>query len=241
MNRRLRAVIADDEPLARARLSRLLGQDGSVEIVAECVDGDGAIEAIRRHRPDVAFLDVRMPGMDGLQVASHPACASDTSIVYVTAYAEHAVRAFDAAAADYLLKPLSPQRLQLALGRVRGRLSSGDTSSPWPERLLVRADARMRLLPVAQIQALQACANYIEVHGIGKPQLVRETLSGIESRLDPARFVRIHRSRIVRIDAVHDVEALSNGRYLLRLSGGLRLSSGRNFRMQVRSALGLPD
>ena len=240
MTRRLRAVIADDEPLARARLSRLLGQDGGVDIVAECEDGAGAVAAIRRHRPDVAFLDVRMPGMDGLQVASDPAFATDTSIVYITAYAEYAVRAFDAAAADYLLKPLSPQRLQRALERVRDRLASPSVRS-WPERLPLRVGARMRLLPVARIQALQACANYIEVHGIGKPQLVRETLSGIESRLDPARFVRIHRSRIVRIDAVHDVEALSNGRYLLRLSGGLRLSSGRNYRTQVRNALGLPD
>lgn len=240
MSRRLRAVIADDEPLARARLSRLLGQDGGVDIVAECEDGAGAVAAIRRHRPDVAFLDVRMPGMDGMQVAADPAFAPETRIVFITAHAEYAVRAFDAAAADYLLKPLSPQRLQRALGRIRDRLASSGVP-PWPDRVPVRVDSRMRLLPVVEIQALEASANYVEVHGLGKPLLVRETLSGIESRLDPAQFVRIHRSRIVRIDAVDAIEPLMNGRYLLRLSGGLRLSSGRNYRVQLRSALGLPD
>ncbi len=236
MTRRLRALIADDEPMARARLSRLLGEDGGVDIVAECVDGADALAAIRNHRPDVAFLDIRMPGIDGLQVAAHAADAR-TRIVFVTAFAEHALHAFDNAAVDYLLKPCSPQRLQATLGRVRERLAPA--ADAYPERLLLHAGARMRLVPVAEIDALLACANYVEVHCGETRHLARDTLAAVEARLDPARFVRIHRSRIVRIGAVRDIELLPSGQYLLRLHGGLRLSSGRSHRERVRAALGM--
>lgn len=236
MSRPLRALVADDEPMARARLARLLGEDGAVEIVAECEDGAGALAAIRHHRPDVAFLDIRMPGIDGLQVGAH-AGEGGVQLVYVTAYAEHALHAFENAAIDYLLKPFSPQRLQAALGRVRARL--GARAARYPERLLLHAGARMRLVPVAEIDALLACANYVEVHCGAARHLARDTLTAVETRLDPGQFVRIHRSRIVRVGAVRDIELLPSGQYLLRLGDGLRLSSGRRYRERVRSALGI--
>jgi two-component system LytT family response regulator len=234
MSRRLRALVADDEPMARARLARLLGEDGAVDIVAECVDGADALAAIREQRPDVAFLDIRMPGIDGLQVAAH-ADDGRTRIVFVTAFAEHAVRAFENAATDYLLKPYSPERLRATLGRVRERLAP----ERYPERLLLHAGARMRLVPAAEIDALVACANYVEVHCGAARHLARDTLAAVEARLDPAQFLRIHRSRIVRIGAVRDIELLPSGQYLLRLHDGMRLSSGRSYRERVRSALGI--
>lgn len=236
MMRPLRALIADDEPMARARLARMLGADGGVHVVAECADGADALAAIRAHRPDVAFLDIHMPGIDGLQVGAG-ARLDGAQVVYVTAYAEHALHAFEGAATDYLLKPFSPQRLQATLGRVRERLAPSGRA--WPEHLLLRAGARMRLVPVARIDALLACANYVEVHGDGGHYLARGTLAAIEAKLDPAHFVRIHRSRIVRIGAVRDIELLPSGQYLLRLSQGLRLSSGRSHRERVRGAFGI--
>lgn len=238
MSRPLRAVVADDEPLARARLARLLGEDGAVEIVTECADGASALAAIRSQRPDIAFLDIRMPGVDGLQVAEQAADAR-THVVFVTAFGEHALRAFDSGAADYLLKPYSAQRLRSTLQRVRARLAAA--ADAYPERLLLRTGARMRLVSVAEIDALLASANYVEVCCGEVRHLARTTLNAMAARLDPACFVRIHRSRLVRIGAVRDIELLPSGQYLLRLHGGQRLSSGRSFRDQVRDALDLRE
>ena len=236
MSGRLRAIVVDDEPMALARLSRLLREEDGVEVVAECGDGASAIAALRSHRPDVAFLDIRMPGIDGLRVSANTV-AGETCVVYVTAHSEHAVRAFETDAVDYLLKPFTVKRLRATLARLRARVAARRPA--FPERLLLHAGARQRLVPVQGIDSLLACANYVEVHCGHERLLARETLTALETRLDPAQFVRMHRSRIVRIGAVRDVELLSSGQYLLRLHNGQKLSGGRGYRDRLRKALGL--
>lgn len=236
MSGRIRAIVVDDEPMALARLSRLLREEEGVEVVAECGDGASAMAALRSHCPDVAFLDIHMPEMDGLHVSAN-AAAGDTCVVYVTAHSEHAVRAFETDAVDYLLKPFTVRRLQATLARLRKRVIA--CRPAFPERLLLQAGARQRLVPVQAIDSLIASANYVEVRCGHERFLARETLAAIEARLDPAKFVRIHRSRVIRIGAVHDVELLPSGQYLLRLHNGQKLSGGRSYRDRLRKALGI--
>ena len=235
MSARLRAVIVDDEPLALARMRRLIERDGRVDIVAECGTGADAIDALRTYRPDVAFLDVQMPGADGFRVLA--LAGAGARVVFITAHAEHAVRAFDAQAADYLLKPLSYPRLRAAIERLQ---PAGEAPSPkYAVRLTVQAGARLRVLDVGAIDCLVAQANYVEVEAGDQRHRVRDTLAGLEARLDPEAFVRIHRSRIVRIAAIRDLELLDSGELLLRLESGRRLSTGRRYRERLRQAVGL--
>jgi two-component system LytT family response regulator len=222
--------------MALTRLSRLLREQDDVEVVAECGDGASAIAALRSHRPDVAFLDIHMPEVDGLQVSAN-AAVGGVCIVYVTAHSEHAVRAFETGAVDYLLKPFSVRRLQATLARLQARVVSQKPA--FPEHLLLQAGARQRLVPVQSIDSLLASDNYVEVHCGRERYLTRETLTAIGAKLDPRQFVRIHRSRIVRIGAVQDVELLPSGQYLLRLHNGQKLSGGRSYRHRLRKALGL--
>jgi len=248
--RTLRALIADDEPLARARLSRLLAGEEGVEIVASCGDGAETAQAIRELRPDVAFLDIRMPGMDGFRALSSMPKSARPRVVFVTAYAEHAVRAFDAEATDYLLKPVSGDRLHEAVRRLRRSLID-DGSSPAPareettgaptyfSRLAVPDQGRLRVIAVEDIDHVLAQRNYVELFVGERAYRLRETLSHLEARLDPAQFVRVHRSRLVRLDSVADIEALAHGQYLLRLRSGIRLRSGRSYRNVVRRAFGV--
>lgn len=244
-NAPLRAVVVDDEAMSRARLRRLLGQQRDVEVVAECADGDSALAALRRLRPDVVFLDIRLPDLNGFGVIDALPLEQRPQVVFVTAHAEHALRAFDAQAVDYLLKPYSAERLQAALERIR-RLRAPTSAAPFAasaegfaQRLAVPVGARLRLLPVETIECVIAQSNYVELRADGQTYVLRETLSGLQARLDPRRFVRIHRSRMVRVDAVRDIEHLDGGRYVLRLTNGLRLASGASYRERVREAMGL--
>lgn len=236
MSGRIRVIVVDDEPMALARLSRLLREEGNVEVVAECGDGTSAIAALRSHRPDVAFLDLHMPEIDGWHVSAN-AVAGETCVVYVTAHSEHAVRAFETDAVDYLLKPFTVRRLQATLTRLRTRVAARRPA--FPERILLQAGARLRLVPVEAVDSLIASANYVEVHCGHERFLTRETLTTMEARLDPAQFVRIHRSRMIRVGAVHNVELLPSGQYLLRLHNGQKLSGGRSYRDKLRKALGM--
>ncbi|MDI9239276.1 response regulator [Lysobacter sp. LF1] len=247
MTERLRAVVADDETMSRARLCRLLGQTQDVDVLAECADGDAAVAAIRRVRPQVVFLDVRMPALNGFGVLDALPPAARPCVVFVTAHAEHALRAFDADATDYLLKPFSMERLRESLDRVRRHLGMESPRHDVPivspdgyvERLAVPEGTRLRLLPVDEIDCVLAQSNYVELYVGEQRYRLRDTMAGIEARLDPQRFMRVHRSRLVRLGAIRDIETLEPGRYVVRLHSGLRLGTGASYRDRLRAALGL--
>ena len=241
MNLPLRAAIVDDEPLARARLCRLLADEPGVEVVAEYPDGPSALTGLREAPVDVLFLDVRMPQLDGFAMLErlHPR----PQVVFVTAFSEHAVDAFDARAVDYLVKPVAPDRLGRSVQRVRHALTRGDAPSgaAYPERLALSDGQRLRMVAVADIECVVAQGNYVELRIDGRGLLVRETLAHLLARLDPRVFVRIHRSRIVRIDRIEQVEPFASGQYVVKMRSGLRLTSGRSHRVELRRALGLPE
>ena len=251
MSGRLRAGGADDEAMSRARLARLLGHQTGVDVVAECADGDEAVASIRRLRPHVAFLDVRMPALNGFGVLDALPQDARPRVVFVTAHAEHALRAFDEDASDYLLKPFSAERLRAAVLRVRRTFGDAFTepvpfASPTSEnmaqgfeRVAVPVGARLQMIGVDEIDCVLAQSNYVELCVGQQRHRLRETMVALETRLDPRRFVRVHRSRLVRVQAIRDVEILGGGRYLLRLYSGLRVGTGTAYRERVRAVLGL--
>ena len=233
---RLRAVVVDDEPLARARLRRLLAQHSEVEVLADCDSGEASIAALQQLRPDVAFLDIRLPDMDGFDVLDALGPQRPPQVVFVTAYSEHAVRAFEARALDYRLKPGSAERQRQALERLRPPAAAGPA---YPARLAVPVGGRIHLVESAEIDHVDAHANYVELHLGTRSLVLRETMTNLEARLDPRRFLRVHRSRLVRLDGIVEAQAHASGRYLLRLKSGARLVTGRSYCARVRGALGL--
>lgn len=238
----LRAAIVDDEPLARARLARLLAVEPEVEIAGEYGDGPAAVAGLRALPVDVVFLDVRMPQMDGFAMLERLPASQRPQVVFVTAYSEYAVEAFDARAVDYLVKPVAPDRLARAVERVRDTLTrQGAPSATYPDRIAVSDSQRLRMIAVADIECVLAQGNYVELRIDGRGVLVRETLAHILARLDPKRFARIHRSRIVCVDRIDQVEPYASGQYVVKMRSGMRLTSGRNYRGELRRALGLPE
>lgn len=237
----LRVLIVDDEPMARARLRRMLGAEHGVHILGECSNGEEAASALGELKPDVVFLDIQMPGMDGFGTLHRASSAWRPHVVFVTAFSEHAVDAFEHGVVDYLLKPYSRERLRVALERARAslkRVASGEKET-FPERLPVPIGNRLRMVPVQSIDCVVAQLNYVELHVGAERLILRETMAVMESQLDPKHFARIHRSRIVRIAAVTDIETLESGQYAFRLASGTRLSSGPSYRDKVRQAFRL--
>jgi two-component system LytT family response regulator len=255
METKIRAFIADDEPLARERIRLMLAEHDDVEVVAECENGPAAVDAIEELRPDLAFLDVHMPGLDGFGVLDAVGAGTVPAVVFVTAHDRHAVRAFEAHALDYLLKPFDADRFAVAIDRVRAALGAQNerelerrleklleemsTRPRYPSRLTVRTGTRISFVAVEEIDWIEAEANYARLHSGGKTHLVRETMSGLEERLDPAHFVRIHRSTIVRIDRIREVEANAQGEYVVVLADGARLTSSRGYRRKLVELMGL--
>jgi len=244
----LRIIIADDEPLARERLRALLPADISYEIVAECSSGTDAVEAIRREKPDVAFLDMQMPGCDGLKVVAEIAQADRPAIVFVTAHDKFAVEAFGVRAVDYVLKPFDRARLETSMERAAEYVSARRAGAlgariesllagaaslrpPRSERLAVKADGRFVFLKFDEIVWLEAADNYVVIHTTAGERLMpRDTLSSIEERLGPEQFTRVNRSAIVRIDQVKELQPNSLGDYTILLREGTRIPLSRGLR-----------
>jgi two-component system LytT family response regulator len=254
----IRAVIADDEPLARRGIRQLLAPHGDVVVVAEARDGHEAVRALRGLRPDLLFLDVQMPGLDGFSVLREHGPAGMPAVIFVTAYDEFAVRAFDAHALDYLVKPVEEARFAEALERTRERIRAAEAveqsarltalltaheaehaeGSPARRRLRVPTSAGDLLLDADEIDWIEADDYYAAVHARGRRLLLlRESLASLEERLDPAVFVRAHRSAIVNLDRVRELRAGSAGEMLLVLSDGTRVPVSRRRREQVAVAL----
>lgn len=242
----MRVLLVDDEAPARRKLKRLLDEEPGVEIVGEAADGPGAVHLIGEHRPDVVFLDIRIPGSDGFEVVETIGVEEMPLVVFVTAFDEHALRAFEVHALDYVLKPVSPNRFRRVVERVRDRLDTDgleetrrrladvvaelrERSRPL-SRILVEDGERALLLPVDQIERLKADRNYVEIHAGDARYTIRATLTGLEERLDPDRFLRINRSEIVRLDAIERIEPWFHGDYHVVLEDGTKTTWSRRYR-----------
>ena len=249
----LRTVIVDDEPLARQRLHDLLASEPGVQVVADCVDGSEATSAIRRLAPDLVILDIQMPEQDGFGVIEEIGPESMPPVIFVTAHDAHALRAFEVHAVDYLLKPFDRTRFRAALGRARAQIEQrrvGDlrqqladllgglkTESQHAERLVVRSNGRVLFFKVDEIDWIDAAGNYVRVNAAEHSHLLRETMASIETRLDAARFVRIHRSTIVNIDRVKELVQGAHGDFVVVLKNGKRLPLSRGYRERLEAAL----
>lgn len=246
----LRAVVVDDEALARRRLCELVQAHGSLELVAEAADGRSALDVVAALRPDVLFLDIQMPELDGFQVLASLDEEDVPTVVFVTAYDEYALRAFDVGAHDYLLKPVTRERFEKAVARVLVRDARGeqaraaralaqhvDRERGHVTRLVARLARRHYFVQVADVIWLESEANYLRVHTVGGSHLVRQTMKEIEAKLDRAHFVRIHRSIMVAIDRIRSVQASEGGEYLVTMSDGARLTSSRSYSAYLRDLL----
>lgn len=246
----LRVLIVDDEPLARRRLKALLKDESAIEIAGECEDGASAVAAAKRLSPDVMFLDVQMPGMDGFDVIETLGPARCPAIVFVTAYDEYALKAFDVHAIDYLLKPFDRKRLRQALTRARAltlnerdvgrRLIAvmADIRAGRPqERIVVKSRGRVYFVRVEEISWIEASGHYLTLHTGRDEHLIRGTITDIESRLDRERFVRVHRSTIVNVDRIKELLPSFHGEYIVVLRDGTRVSSSRGYSERLQAII----
>jgi two-component system, LytTR family, response regulator len=244
---KIRAIIVDDEELGRDRIQSLLEMQPDVEIVAICSDGASAVETIERVQPDLVFLDVQMPGMDGFEVVENLDAATLPAIVFVTAHDGHAIRAFEIHALDFLLKPFDQTRFEKALERARAQLAKAHSQGPvidsrivslleelheerkYPERLIVKSSGRVFFVRTEEIDWVEASGNYVKVHTKNEAHLLRESMKNMEGKLDPKTFVRIHRSAIVNIDRIKELEPWFHGEYIVIMRDGTRLTASRVF------------
>jgi two-component system LytT family response regulator len=244
----IRALIVDDEPLSRERIRMLLAPHPEVQVIGECADGGEAVTAIRAQAPDLVFLDIQMPELDGFDVLQQLEGARLPAVIFVTAYDAYAIRAFEVNAVDYLLKPVDPARFAAALERITRarpddvveRVLSVVESIKRPRyrtRFVVRDSKGAFFLPADHIAWLEAADNYVRLHTDDACYLLRETLKNIEASLDPERFVRVHRSAMVNLEKIARVEPWSRGEYAIILGNGTRLTSSRAYGGAFRALL----
>ncbi|MDX2262901.1 MAG: LytTR family DNA-binding domain-containing protein [Gemmatimonadales bacterium] len=248
----LRVLIVDDEPHARARIRELLSRERDVTIVGDAGDGDDAVRQITLHRPSVVFLDVQLPARDGFAVLAALEVPPPV-VVFTTAYDSYALRAFDVHALDYLLKPFDRDRLAQSLDRARHAVArlGGTTDSRltalveelragtrYLTRIAVRIGGKIRIVNSAEIDSVEASGNYVRLHTKGGAHLLRETMQRVEGQLDPAQFARIHRSAIVNLDRIVELEPDFHGDYTVRLTDGRKLPLSRSYRDRFKGRLG---
>lgn len=248
---RLRAMVVDDETLAREHVRDLLLREPDVDVVAECDGGRPAVDALRRIPVDVVFLDVQMPEVDGFEVLRQLEGEAMPHVVFVTAYDQYALQAFEANAMDYLLKPFRDERFAAAVARSREavhRLRVGDIDDSLqalldhvradaPHHLVVRSPGRVRLVPWAEIDWVESAGNYVLVHTGGESHLMRETMAELETRLDPRQFLRTHRSAIVALDRIREVRLSSAGDGRVLLRDGAEIPLSRRYRKRFDAHL----
>jgi two-component system LytT family response regulator len=251
---RIRVLVVDDEAPARQRLVDLLRKDPQVAGIAEAQEGLSAVDAIQQQQPDLVFLDVQMPELDGLGVIDAVGAEQMPLTVFVTAYDQHAIRAFEANALDYLLKPFSDERYEATMARVRARVdgrsirefgqrvlrmvSIAPPADRPLDRLVVKSGGTTRFIRVADIDWIEAAGVYVNLHVAGKELLYRAALNELAARLDPLRFVRVHRSAIVNIDSIVQLEPISHGEFEVVMKNGSRSRVSRTYRAQLEKRLG---
>ena len=250
----IRVLVVDDEPLAREKICGMAADDPDIRVVAECSNGAEAIEAVQTMRPDLILLDVQMPEVGGFAVLEALKDEGLPPVIFITAYDHYAVRAFEFHALDYLLKPFDRERFQTAIERAKRQIrrDSGARMDArilalleemretprYSERLVVKTGGRVFFLNTDEIDWVEAEGNYVSIHTGKKSYLLRETITSLESQLDPKEFVRIHRSAIVRLDRIKELQPWSHGEYHVLLQDGTRLTLSRSYREKLQAALG---
>ena len=250
----IRVLVVDDEPLAREKIRGMAADDPELRIVAECTNGAEAIEAVQTIRPDLILLDVQMPEVGGFAVLEALKDEGLPPVIFITAYDHYAVRAFEVHALDYLLKPFDRERFRAAMDRAKRQIRRDNGShidariialleqmrepQRFTERLVVKTGGRVFFLNTDEIDWIEAEGNYVSVHTGKKAYLLRETISSLESQLDPKEFVRIHRSAVVRLDRIRELQPWSHGEYHVILNDGTQLTLSRSYREKLQSALG---
>ena len=261
MTRKIRTLVADDEPIARARVVSLLRGEDDIELVAECATGAETRTAIEQGDLDLVFLDIQMPEVTGLELARSIHTHGVPAVVFVTAYDQYALRAFEVHALDYLLKPFSADRFRAALGHAREHLAARRPSdvvaaptAPAPSvetpvdvqpaarrhRLMIKSGGRIHFVRTNDIDWCEAAGNYVRLHVAQQEYLVRDTMARIESQLDGHQFMRIHRSTIVNVDRILEMQSSFNGEYVVLLRNGTRLTLSRGYRDAIQTRLGKP-
>ena len=251
---KIRTLIVDDEPLARERLRKLLEGENDIDIAGECGDGRAALAAIKKESPDLIFLDIQMPELDGFEVLARMKCERTPAIIFVTAYDKFALQAFEVHALDYLLKPFDRERFHLALNRARAHLEQKRPNdaeqrlaalvadlkegTKAPERLAVKSQGRVLLLKLDEIDWIEAADNYVNVHVRNESHLMRETMTSLAARLGPKNFIRISRSALVNVDQIKELQPLFHGDYAVILQNGTRLTLSRTYREKAQQLLG---
>ena len=236
---KIRALLVDDEPLARSNIAILLRNDPQIEIVGECESGAEALTVIRRAKPDLVFLDVQMPECDGFDVLELLGKDLPPAIVFVTAYDHYALRAFEAGALDYLLKPFDDARFDLALNRALEKIAQAKIRPATPERLVIKSAGHVAFLNLSEIDWIEAADYYACLHAGPRTHMLRRSISELEQDLDPARFCRIHRSTIVNLDRIRGLTLSQDGDYEVLLENKTRLRLSRSYRKQLQSRMGL--
>lgn len=243
----------DDEPLGRERIRSLLARDEQIEIIADCADGKQAVNAVATSHPDLVYLDIQMPEMDGFQVLEAIAGPRMPVVIFVTAHDQYAIKAFEVHALDYLLKSFDRERFSAALQRAKiqvrqskenlnerlvGLLEDLEKRQKHATRLVIRSAGRVSFIRAEEIDWVEAADNYVRIHVRRESYLMRETLQSLESRLDPAKILRINRSTMVNVERIKEMLTMFHGDYLVRLYDGTELTLSRNYRDKVAVPLG---
>jgi two-component system, LytTR family, response regulator len=249
MKRPIRVLVVDDEPLARSGIAALAARDPELDVVGECGDGRTAVAAIGELAPDLVLLDVQMPEMDGFGVLQTIGAERMPAVIFVTAYDQFAVRAFEVNALDYLLKPFDDERFMAAIARAKKVLSEDDLGDlkerllgllgtrPYLTRLVVKNAGRVTFVRVEEIDWIEAADYYVRLHVARKSHLLRETMSALETQLDPTRFFRVHRSAIVNLDRLVEIQPYFHGEHVLVLADGSKLKLSRGRKEKLESVL----
>ena len=236
---KIRTLVVDDEPLARSNLTVLLQTDPEIEIIGECGSGMEGLAQIRSQRPDLIFLDVQMPEYDGFDVLELLGAGLPEAIVFVTAYDQYALRAFEAGALDYLLKPFDNARFERALGRAKDRIRQSHGGPRKSDRLVIKSVGQVLFLRFSEIDWIEAADYYACLHVGGQSHLLRRSMNELDRELDPALFCRIHRSTIVNLDRVRGLKSGEDGEHEVLLESGARLRLSRSYRKQLQARLGV--
>ena len=236
---KIRTLVVDDEPLARSNVVVLLRLDPEIEIVGECGSGAQAVKQIRSAKPDLVFLDVQMPECDGFDVVEQLGRDLPAAVVFVTAYDHYALKAFEAGALDYLLKPFDNARFDLALYRAKERIHKGKESPAKSDRLVIKSAGQVTFVKISDIDWIEASDYYASIHVRSQTHLLRRRMSELEEELDPSDFCRIHRSSIVNLNRIGGLEVNKDGEYEVVLDNGTKLRLSRRYRKELQSRLGI--